>query len=77
MGSKNEDNPSNDESPESLLSNSRIFYVDIVVTSIMVIVRSSYFLPKIILRLYCLLVEEDCEITKSKNKYILSEVNGM
>ena len=49
MGSKNEDSASDDESPESLLSNSRIFYVDIVVTSIMVIVRSSYFLPKIIL----------------------------
>lgn len=43
----------------------------------MVIVRSSYFFPKIIMRLYCLLVEEDSEITKSKNRYILSEVNGM
>lgn len=43
----------------------------------MVIIRMSYFMPKIVLRLYCLLKEEDCEVTKSKNRYILTELNGI
>ena len=50
--------------------------MDSVLTSCMVVIRISYFLPKIMLRLYCLLVDKECEITKSKNKYILTELNG-
>ena len=43
----------------------------------MIVIRMSYFLPKIVLRLYSLLKEEQSEITKSKNRYILTELNGM
>jgi hypothetical protein len=57
--------------------NQQIFYYDYVITSLMIVIRMSYFLPKIVLRLYSLLKEEQSEITKSKNRYILTELNGM
>jgi hypothetical protein len=66
-----------DEPPESLWTNRRIFYTDHLLTSFMIIIRMSYFMPKLVFRLYCLLREENTEITKSKNRHILCEQNGL
>ena len=34
-------------------------------------------MPKLVFRLYCLLKEDNTEITKSKNRHILCEKNGI
>ena len=64
-----------DTDETQLIKDSELDFGDQVITAFMVIVRIGIFMPKIVLKIYCTLKEENVEFAKAKSRLVTA--NGL